>query len=372
MHLLKLYLSKQSKLFCFKHKAVLAFIFSILLINFGCGKRKPPLPPVERVQQRVEISGFQRGNKILISWKMPNRNATDSDLLNIDRADIYRFVEKADGSYSLSEEEFSARSIIISSVKINQQDFFDTKTFIDTLEFAGQPVRIRYAVRFVNKNGQKAAFSNFLTIDPVASIPTAPNNLKVSVSQENISLIWEEPQLNIDNSNSTNIVGYNVYRSEKKDSAAKLINKTPVSANEFKDIFFEFGKVYYYFVRAVSLGSNSEPVESDESNIVEIAPVDNFVPSPPDAVTIAAAPGTISIFFAINLEKDVIGYKIFRSTEANLPKDEWTQINEGLLKVNSFNDFNVESGVKYYYYLKAIDNAGNVSEPSVIVSETTP
>lgn len=372
MHTLKPILSKHRHFFCFKHKASLAFTLCALLILINCGKRKPPLPPVEKVQQRAEISGFQRGDKIIISWKMPNRNATDSDLLNIDRVDVYRLVEKVSDSYALSEEEFSARGIIISTVKIKPEDFFDTKNFIDNLEFAGQAIRLRYAIRFVNKNGQKAAFSNFLTIEPNGSIPNAPDNLKGTFSQDKINLSWNDPKLNIDQSNSTNILGYNVYRSEKENSPAKLITKSPLSENEFNDEFFEFGKTYFYFVRAVTLGSNGEPVESEESNIIKIFPIDNFVPSAPDSITIAAAPGTISIFFAINIEKDVVGYKIFRSTELDLPKSQWTQINEGLLKVNSFNDTNIQTGTKYYYYLQAVDIAGNVSLPSDVVSETAP
>ncbi len=52
-------------------KAILAFMIFALLIGLSCGKRKPPLPPLERVQQRVEISGFQRGNVITLTWTLP-------------------------------------------------------------------------------------------------------------------------------------------------------------------------------------------------------------------------------------------------------------------------------------------------------------
>ena len=46
-----------------------------MLTGLSCGKRKPPLPPKERVLQNVEITGFQRGNQVILSWKMPARNA---------------------------------------------------------------------------------------------------------------------------------------------------------------------------------------------------------------------------------------------------------------------------------------------------------
>src|SRR5688572_29249111 len=76
------------------------------LIGLGCGKRKPPVPPKERVLQRVELSGYQRGNQVLVSWKMPARNASKSSVLNISRADIYRLAEPANSPLVLSEEEF--------------------------------------------------------------------------------------------------------------------------------------------------------------------------------------------------------------------------------------------------------------------------
>lgn len=372
MHPLKLILSRNIRFILIKRKAVLAFTILALLTLINCGKRKPPLPPVEKVQQRAEISGFQRGNKIILSWKLPNRNASDSSLLNIDRADIYRLVEKSDSPYPLSEDEFIARSIIISSVKFDRDDFFNTKTFSDTLEFAGQPIRLRYAIRFVNKSGQKAAFSNFLVFEATKTVAASPKNLTGSVTQDSIDLKWIEPEFNIDDSKSLNILGYNVYRSEDEKTTAKLLTKNPITKNEFNDEFFEFGKTYFYFVRAVSLGKNSEPIESDESNIIKVSPIDNFVPAPPSSITIAASPGSISIFFAVNPEKDVIGYRIYRTTDADLPLNRWAQINDGILSVNTFQDNKIESGIKYYYYLKAVDKAGNISEPSEIVSETAP
>ncbi len=69
-------------------KAILAFIVFVLLSGLSCGKRKPPLPPIERVQQRVEISGVQRGNIITLAWALPANNASDKSILNIAGADI--------------------------------------------------------------------------------------------------------------------------------------------------------------------------------------------------------------------------------------------------------------------------------------------
>ena len=137
-------------------------------------------------------------------------------------------------------------------------------------------------------------------------------------------------------------------------------------------MFFDFGKDYYYFVRAVSVGTQAEPIESAESNVLKFKAVDTFAPSAPAAITVAAAPGAISIFFAVNPEKDVVGYNIYRSTDKDLPRDQWTALTPELLKLNTFQDTKVEPGKTYYYYLTATDKFGNVSEPSEVVSETVP
>lgn len=354
-------------------KALLAVIAFALLMSLSCGKRRPPLPPRERILQRVELSGFQRGSHVLLSWKMPARNAGKNNVLNISRVDVYRLAEPQTSPLTLSEEEFAARSLLVATIPLKDSDFaLSTMTYRDTLELAGQPARLRYGIRFVNASGQKAAFSNFFLIEPAARIAAAPNSLSAEISQDAISLTWNEPAANVDGSVPPNVLGYNVYRSASQKQPAKLLNDVPVTRPEYADEFFEFGKEYFYFVRTVSSGSGGEPVESSESNILQLNPKDTFPPSPPTAITLAATPTTISIFFPANPEKDIAGYRIYRTTDRSLEKSKWDLLAPELLPTNTFQDAKVESGMTYYYYVTATDKAGNISGASEIVSETVP
>ncbi len=354
-------------------KALILLMVLYMLMALSCGKRMPPLPPVERVPQKVEILGEQRGNVVMLSWTMPARNASDGSILNIDRIDVYRYAEPSNLTLSLTEEEFSSRSTLISSIKFSNSDFgLKKQTFSDRLEFAGQPIRLIYAVRFVNSLGQKAAFSNFLLIEPTAKVAGNPDNLRAETTEPAVILRWTAPQVNVDGSTPVNILGYNIYRKVKDAETFILINSSPVSAETFADELFEFGKNYQYFIRTVSLAVDGEPVESLDSNIAEISPVDTFAPSAPSAITIAAAPNNLSIFFATNPEKDIAGYRIYRSTDQKLPLSDWSLLTPEILTTNTFQDRQVLSGTTYFYYLKAIDTAGNISEPSEIVSETAP
>lgn len=352
------------------------FVFVVFLVGttfLGCGKRGLPVPPKEGVLQRVEISGFQRGNQIILSWKMPPRNAPKGKVTNISRADIYRLAEPLNAPLQISEEEFSNRSTLIAALSINDADFKAKELlYKDTLEFAGQAARLRYAIRFVNASGQKAAFSNTLLVEPTSKVAANPTALSADASQDAIRLKWLPSQANIDGSTPPSILGYNVYRSLSQKEPGKLLNRTPVTASGFDDEFFEFGKDYFYFVRAVSVGTQAEPIESAESNVVRFKAVDTFAPSAPSAITVAASPTTISLFWAVNIEKDVVGYKVYRSEDENIPKERWTLLTPELLKVNTYQDTRVESGKTYYYYLTATDKFANISEGSEVVSETVP
>lgn len=344
----------------------------------GCGKRRPPLPPVERVQQRTELlSGAQRGNQVTLSWPAPLRNASDQSVQSIRRIDVYRLAEKPAAPLPLTEEEFGARSTLIGSVTYDEiKTAGATLTYTDTLELAGQPARLRYAVRYVNASGQRAAFSNFLLIEPSARVAQPPTLTATGkeLTESAITINWTPPAANIDGSTPVNLLGYNVYRLDESQraSADTPLNSALVSGTQFADQNFEFGQNYQYFVRSVSLGRDGTQVESLNSNSLSIAPRDAFPPSAPSSITIAAAPGRLSIFFPANPEGDVAGYTIYRSTDPDLPKERWTKLTPSLLERTTFQDENVESGKRYYYYLTATDKAGNVSPPSEVVSEVVP
>jgi predicted phage tail protein len=346
----------------------------------GCGKRRPPLPPVERVQQRTEfLSGAQQGNEVILSWPAPQRNAPDSSVQSIRRIDVYRLAERPGAPLALTEDEFSNRATLVGSVTFEQiQTAGDTLTYRDVLELAGQPTRLRYALRYVNASGQRAAFSNFLSIEPAARIAQAPAlSTPAVIAEDSIKLTWQPPTGNIDGSTPVNLLGYNVYRTDESqtNSSNQPINAALISGTEYADKTFQFGNNYRYIVRAVSLGTGGAQVESLNSNAISVLPQDVFAPAPPERPSLAApepSSARLAIFFAANKETDIAGYNIYRSTDPDLPKPSWTKLNQTLLTRTTFQDDRVEPGKTYYYYVTAVDKAGNVSQPSEVGSERAP
>jgi hypothetical protein len=336
------------------------------------------LPPIERVQQRTELlSGVQRGNQVILSWPAPQRNAPDTSVQSIRRIDVYRLAEKPRAPLGLTEEEFATRSTLIGSVTYDEIKGAPSGviTYADTLELAGEPARLRYAVRYVNAAGQRAAFSNFLLLEPAARIALPPTIISTGkeVSEDAITISWQPPPANIDGSTPVNLLGYNVYRvAESESDVNEPINDSPVSGTQYRDPTFKFGESYRYVVRSVSLGTEGAQVESLNSNSISVSPRDTFPPSAPASITVAAAPGRLSIFFPANPEADIAGYNLYRSTDPDLPKVKWNKLNATLLTRTTFQDEKVESGKRYYYYLTAVDQAGNISPMSDVVSETVP
>jgi fibronectin type 3 domain-containing protein len=360
---------------------LLTFAFCIFTFAFslsGCGKRRPPLPPVEAVPQRTELlSGVQRGNLVILSWPAPRRNAPDVSVQSIRRVDVYRLAEGIRDPLPLTEEEFSERATLIGSVPFGQiAQAKDTISYTDELSLT-EPVRLRYAVRYVNASGQRASFSNFLLIEPAASVSQPPVvNPSPEVTQNALTIRWQAPSANVDNTTPANLIGYNVYRSARSQNepAQTPLNARPITATSFADQTFSFGEEYVYVVRAVSLGTGGEHVESLNSNSVSVTPRDIFPPAQPTGLSVVASPPPqhlINIFFAVNQERDVAGYNLYRSEDPNQPKP-WSKLNRSLLDRTTYKDESVQTGRKYFYYVTAVDTSGNESAPSEVQSETAP
>lgn len=361
------------------HKAKLFCLLFVLFLSFSCGKRKPPLPPIESINQRVEqLSGYQQGNTIILVWPAPLRNASSDSVQSIRRIDVYRLAESPDDPLPLTEDEFSSRSVLIGSVPYDEiLKPRANLSYVDSLERARQSVRLRYAVRYVNSSGSKASFSNFLLIEPTQNISLPPAITGKEEAEDYIKINWSGPQQNTDGTTPANILGFNIYRVAYRfdlSTVQKLapLNPQPLNANSYFDRTFKFGESYKYVVRSVSLGADGEPIESVNSNEITISPKDVYAPSAPAAVSAAASTGRISLFFPNNPEKDVAGYLIYRSSDQNLPTKDWTKLTPEIITRTTFQDVNVETGKRYYYYVVAVDSSGNASKPSEIVTEIVP
>lgn len=347
----------------------LVLIVLTLLINYGCGKRRPPLPPA--ASRPINQTGFtvsQQGTRIALSIPLKYSNAGSRPR----QIDIFRLAESTNSPLFLTEDEFASRSTQVGSIQLSTVQTETEAVFFDVITPTAQPRRLRYAVRFVNQENQKSPFSNFIFFEPVSNPAKPPLLVEPIVSQTAINLRWQAPLENVDDTKPANVMGYNLYRKSNQTEKPTQINASLLLTPDFEDKNFKFDEEYQYFVRAVSAGVNGIQVESGNSNTARIVPKDVFPPRAPEGLTIAAAPGNLSVFFAASGEQDVVGYNIFRTTAPETPPEGWQKLNDASVSATSYQDTKVESGQRYYYYVVAVDSAGNVSLPSEIVSELVP
>src|SRR5713226_1192941 len=120
---------------------MLLLAISALSMAPTCGKRRPPLPPLERIPQRTEaLTGVQRGNEVILIWPAPRRHAGEGSVQSIRRADVYRVAERPTAPLPMTEEEFGARATLIGSVPYDEiKKGGDAVFYTDSLELAGEP-----------------------------------------------------------------------------------------------------------------------------------------------------------------------------------------------------------------------------------------
>lgn len=342
-----------------------SFGFILAVSNLSaCGKRRPPVPPAQSPVLN-SVTAVQQGNNIVLRV---NRPASDNPIKQVN---IYRLNEVVGSPLFLAEDDFAARSTIVAVLDDPYQANNKEVLYTDALSSLTQLARLRYAVRYVYQDNRQSAFSSFALVEPTLQVPAAPFELQAEVTQEAVLLNWQPPVKNIDSSANPNIIGYNVYRTATEANTVK-VNQAPVKETNFADATFKFGEKYAYYVRAVTLGTSGAPLESSDSNSAALTPLDTFAPAAPLNLTVAAAPGRLSLFFAANAETDLAGYHVYRSNNEKTALAQWEKLTPSLLKATTFQDERVEAGVTYFYYITAVDNASNVSAPSVVVSETAP
>ena len=161
--------------------------------------------------------------------------------------------------------------------------------------------------------------------------------------------------------------------SRKADLGQPPINSALISGTEYADKNFKFGENYRYIVRAVSLGTEGAQVESLNSNSISVSPRDVFPPSPPRVECSSRRPSPGTSLDLLPGESGV-GYCRLQYLSLNRSGSAETAVDQAerrrCLTRTTFQDDKVESGKTYYYYLTAVDPAGNVSQPSEVVSET--
>lgn len=358
---------------------ILLLCVSSIAVCHGCGKVGAPVPPSRLSERTSDLTAIQRGSAVLLSWPAPTLVKDPSSRFYIARVDIYRLAERRDQEPVLDPDDFEATAELIGFLDRTtietQVGSFGLLQFADAVKLSQSKqlanTRLRYAVRYVSKRDQAAAFSNTVAIEPAPGIAMPPTNVSaIADAQDVVTITWLAPIANIDSVNPATVVGYNVYRrSQKRDFGGALLNSEPITAATFADTKFQYQADYVYFVRALSQGANGL-IESADSEPFALTPVDRFAPSAPNPVSIASSNGSISLFWPSSAERDVIGYNVFRASSADELESAWVKLNDQPVTPVTFRDEHVVLDQTYFYRVTAVDRFNNESGRSRVVSET--
>lgn len=326
-------------------------------------------------ERTAELTAIQRGSSILLSWPAPVLVQDESSRSYVFRVDIYRLTERRDREPVLDPDDYERTAQIVrvmdrAEIEAQAKALGGLHT-TDSVSLTNSNIRLRYAVRYANKRGQTAPFSNTVAVEPASAIALPPADLSAKVDvQDTITISWSPPSANVDGGSPASILGYNIYRrAAKRDSGGDLLNPEPITGTSFTDTKFEYLVGYVYFVRTLSQGT-AGLIESADSEPLSVKPVDRFAPSAPDPVSVASANGTISLFWPSSPERDVIGYNVYRSTSADTPDKDWIKLNDQPLTTVTFRDDLVVVDQTYLYRVTAIDRFNNESARSRAVTET--
>ena len=338
----------------------------VLLASMSCGKKGPILPPLVRVPQAVEDLSLSRvGDRLILSWTNPGAYIDGNPLQALSEVEVWA-IEQPGTEGTPAEKpaaaEFEKRGRLLLKVPVAGQD---------TPGEEAQPVRresvilepepgemarnvLFFSLRARDGKGRPSEFSNPAVLEPGKTLPP-PLGLKASVFEDHIELAWSLPA-GLQEAGLPKIAGYNIYRSEGEGPPARL-NTGPLTALEFRDGDFSFGRAYLYFVRSAAAGA-PVAVESVDSEPVKVEPVDAFPPAAPRGLTSISGAGFIALSWEPAGEPDLAGYRVWRRAAG---ETAFVLLQELSPAESSFSDTEIENNRQYVYAITAFDRAGNES-----------
>jgi hypothetical protein len=120
------------------------------------------------------------------------------------RVEIYRLAERRDQEPVLDPDDYEQTAQVIG---VLDRTTIETQAkapgllhFTDAVALTNSNTRLRYAVRYFNKRGQAATFSNTVALEPIDAVASPPGNLVTkSEAQDVIRISWTAPSSNVNN-----------------------------------------------------------------------------------------------------------------------------------------------------------------------------
>src|SRR3989338_2958113 len=213
-----------------------------------------------------------------------------------------------------------------------------------------------FKVAATDEDGNEA-FAAELIVDVIDNEPPMPpENVLVSSDTARLIISW-------DANKESDILGYKIYRSIENDKKnLTLLSSDILYATAFTDSLPANAlNKFSYAVLAVDTSMNESKLSEMASNTM----TDALPPTEPFLKKVSLAEDKIVIEWVRNTELDLVGYDLYRQTDSDSLKI-FKKINTTIIPkdIAQFFDRSIEFGKQYSYYLVAVDQRSNQSNPS--------
>jgi len=333
--------------------AALLVVPCVCLGVAGCGAPGEPVPPSPPIPAAVnDLSARQVGNSVLLTFTPPNKSTLGERLEEMPTLEVLRGSVAEDGTpeaKSFRVVDTVPGTVLSSFVHEGKAQF---PVPISAEEMRMSPVEsVAYRIRTRVSERKASVESNTVTVN-LHPVPEAIGEIDLKVTESGIQLKWTAPNSNSIGEPISGVKEYHVYRGEleaepaggatKDLSQAKwrlpLLPLATTVVPEYEDRGFDYGKTYAYVVR---------------SGVAAVLPGSG------------AGSYVVDLSWAINVETDLAGYRVYRSESEGASGKLLTP---DLLLTPAYRDTSVEGGHSYWYTVRAVDRAGNESGPSQTVA----
>jgi hypothetical protein len=317
---------------------------------------------LERPEKISDLSALQIGQTLELRFSLPQQSTdggrltkpleieilrtlapTGTGLSRLPNFDVWLHLNRPEWSPYAQENNISYPA------HLTEQEFH---------QWLGQTLVL--AVRTLTRGFRHRAIesepSNYIDV-PIFDVSEPVANVQCVVTEKAIELQFPPPTRMLSGTPLHDLAGYRIYRSSTRDPASyKLLGETATPT--YRDTPFEFGQTYYYQVRA-AFGRPPHFALSNASQAVKVTPLDVFPPAPPEELQGIYSAGAVELVWTANTEADLAGYNVYRLEDAT-PR----RLNKELVRTPIFRDTTSPPGKILTYYVTAVDQSGNESQPS--------
>jgi hypothetical protein len=362
---------------------VTLFCFLVVLWVFatGCGAPGQPTPPSPPVPEPVtDLTAHQFGDAALLEFALPAKSTRGLRLSGVPTLEVWRGTLRPDGmpdARSFHLVDTVPAAILATYVQEGKVSYPEPVALDDLQTPTGKTLVYRVRTRVSERKASENSNEVSLDLRPVAK---RIEDVTTKVTEKSIELSWTAPTTTSTGAPLPAIEEYRVYRGELDPASVPAAEKNlhdavwrmPLvqigvsPAPQYQDSTFDFDLTYAYVVRAF-VREAGVLVGSGNSRPAIVTPKDIFPPGNPQDVAAVVVPGAtpgthaVDLSWAINVETDLAGYRVYRSESENVKGQLLTP---ELLPAPSFRDNQVVPGHHYWYTVTAVDRAGNESAPS--------